>query len=69
MASKIPELETSRLRLRAWRPEDLPQLAGINADPRVTEYLLGVAPCSTSWMLAHPVLVAGGKCETEPSRR
>ena len=41
MASKIPELETPRLRLRAWGPEDLPRFAEVNADPRVTEYLLG----------------------------
>ena len=31
-------LTTARLRLRPWRPEDLPQYATMNADPRVREY-------------------------------
>lgn len=31
-------LTTPRLRLRPWRPEDLPQFAAMNADPRVMEY-------------------------------
>ncbi|HEY1889399.1 MAG TPA: GNAT family N-acetyltransferase [Steroidobacteraceae bacterium] len=31
-------LTTARLRLRAWRPEDLPQFAALNADPRVMEH-------------------------------
>lgn len=35
------ELETERLRLRAWRPQDLPAFAELNADPRVHEFLLG----------------------------
>jgi RimJ/RimL family protein N-acetyltransferase len=31
-------LTTARLRLRPWRPEDLPRYAAMNADPRVREY-------------------------------
>ena len=31
-------LTTARLRLRRWRPEDLPPYAAMNADPRVREY-------------------------------
>lgn len=32
------ELQTSRLRLRTWREEDLPDFAALNADPRVMRY-------------------------------
>ena len=31
-------LTTERLRLRPWRPEDLPHFAALNADPRVMEH-------------------------------
>jgi RimJ/RimL family protein N-acetyltransferase len=31
-------LTTQRLRLRPWRPEDLPHFAALNADPRVMEH-------------------------------
>lgn len=41
MTQAIPELQTQRLRLRAWQDEDLPLFAELNADRRVTEYLLG----------------------------
>ncbi len=33
------ELQTERLRLRRWLPEDRPEFARLNADPRVVEYL------------------------------
>ena len=33
------ELETARLRLRRWRDEDLPTLAGWNADPVVMRHM------------------------------
>ena len=33
------ELDTSRLRLRRWRPSDLEPFAALNADPRVMEHL------------------------------
>jgi RimJ/RimL family protein N-acetyltransferase len=36
-----PELETPRLRLRAWRPSDLDAFAAINARPEVVRYLGG----------------------------
>jgi RimJ/RimL family protein N-acetyltransferase len=35
---RIDELETPRLRLRAWRPEDRAAHAALNADPRVMEF-------------------------------
>jgi RimJ/RimL family protein N-acetyltransferase len=35
------ELVTTRLRLRAWRPEDREPFAALNADPRVGEFLGG----------------------------
>src|SRR5262249_15231931 len=34
----IPEFETERLRLRAWRDEDRVPFAKMNADPRVMEF-------------------------------
>ncbi len=37
----LPELETPRLRLRLWRPEDRAAFAALNADPRVVEFLPG----------------------------
>jgi ribosomal-protein-alanine N-acetyltransferase len=41
MTRAIPELQTRRLRLRAWRDEDLPLFAGLNADGEVMQHLLG----------------------------
>ncbi|MBT2325868.1 GNAT family N-acetyltransferase [Variovorax paradoxus] len=41
MTCEIPELQTPRLRLRAWRDEDLPPFAALNADSEVMEHLLG----------------------------
>lgn len=38
LASHAPELRTERLRLRAWRDEDLAAFAALNADPRVMRY-------------------------------
>jgi len=38
---RLMELRTSRLLLRPWRPEDELPFAALNADQRVTEYLLG----------------------------
>ena len=36
----VPELRTSRLVLRGWRPEELEPFAALNADPRVMQYFL-----------------------------
>jgi RimJ/RimL family protein N-acetyltransferase len=33
-----PELETARLRMRRWRPEDREPFAALNADPEVMEF-------------------------------
>jgi RimJ/RimL family protein N-acetyltransferase len=41
MAAHIPELQARRLRLRAWRDDDLPRFAELNADAEVNQYLLG----------------------------
>ncbi|MEO3432454.1 GNAT family N-acetyltransferase [Inquilinus sp. CAU 1745] len=38
MTITTPELETKRLRLRAWRAEDLEPFAALNADPEVMEH-------------------------------
>jgi RimJ/RimL family protein N-acetyltransferase len=42
MAREVIELETERLRLRAWRDEDLDAFATMNADPRVMEFFPNV---------------------------
>jgi RimJ/RimL family protein N-acetyltransferase len=36
---EIPVLETERLRLRGWQPEDLAVFTRMNADPEVTRHL------------------------------
>ncbi|MDM0112212.1 GNAT family N-acetyltransferase [Variovorax sp. J22R133] len=41
MHTTFPELRTSRLLLRDWRPEDEAPFATLNADAEVTEFLLG----------------------------
>ena len=44
----VVELETERLRLRAWRPEDREPFAALNADPVVMEHF--VAPADAGQM-------------------
>jgi RimJ/RimL family protein N-acetyltransferase len=39
MMTSFSTIDTHRLLLRGWRPEDLPAFAAMNADPRVMEYL------------------------------
>lgn len=41
----VPELETTRLRLRGWRKDDLEHLARLNADPLVMRHM-GRGPMS-----------------------
>ncbi len=36
--STILTLDSARLRLRAWRDDDLPAFAALNADPQVMRY-------------------------------
>src|SRR5881392_3681541 len=36
---EIPEIQTSRLRLRAWREGDVERMAAIYSDPEVVRYL------------------------------
>lgn len=40
------EIETPRLRLRPFTPDDLDALSGITADPEVVRYIAGGAPLS-----------------------
>jgi RimJ/RimL family protein N-acetyltransferase len=37
--TSAPTIDTNRLQLRGWRPEDLSAFAAMNADPRVMEFL------------------------------
>jgi RimJ/RimL family protein N-acetyltransferase len=37
--TSAPTIDTRRLQLRLWRPEDLPAFAAMNADPSVMEFL------------------------------
>ena len=53
-------LETPRLVLRPWQPEDAATLAAINADPEVSRYLVGGTPVTaeqsaeqSAWMVRH----------------
>lgn len=45
-------LETSRLLLRTFRPDDLPRYAAMNADPQVMEFLGGPIPAAESDSIA-----------------
>lgn len=45
-------LDTGRLRLREWRPEDRPPFAALNADPEVMEYFPSVLSAAESDALA-----------------
>lgn len=38
-SAPIPEIETQRLRLRAWRDGDITPMTAINSDPAVTRWL------------------------------
>jgi RimJ/RimL family protein N-acetyltransferase len=48
-------LVTPRLQLRRWRKEDLPLFAALNADPRVTEFLLNRLRREESDLLAERI--------------
>lgn len=45
----IPTLETERLLLRAWRPDDLDAYAAMMADPAVMRFLGGVQSRHMAW--------------------
>ena len=50
---KVVELETDRLLLRQWKPEDYPIFSEINADPEVMKYYPRALNVSESNGLAH----------------
>lgn len=57
--ARLPELETERLRLRAWRPADREPFARLNADPRVTEWLGGTLSSEQSDALLARIVAEG----------
>jgi RimJ/RimL family protein N-acetyltransferase len=52
----IAELHTARLRLRGWRPADLPLFAALNADPGVMEHFPQVLSREQSDLLAERIV-------------
>lgn len=53
--TRVPELRTGRLWLRAWRDEDLAPFAVMNADPAVVEFLPGALSRAESDALAERI--------------
>ena len=48
----VDDIQTARLRLRRWRPDDRPAFARLNADPRVMEHFPSVLTREASDALA-----------------
>jgi RimJ/RimL family protein N-acetyltransferase len=47
LKAKIPEVETDRLLMRAWRGEDVEPMTAINSDPEVAPWLGAIDPSRT----------------------
>jgi RimJ/RimL family protein N-acetyltransferase len=50
--ASVDDIQTARLRLRRWRPDDRPAFARLNADPRVMEHFPSVLTREASDALA-----------------
>ena len=54
----MKELLTPRLRLRAWRPSDLPAVVAMNSDPAVMRYVREIGSAAEETRRAHDLMAA-----------
>jgi RimJ/RimL family protein N-acetyltransferase len=59
VAVAVPTLETTRLRLRPWRAEDIDGYAAMCGNPEVMRYLAGGAPLSREESWSHMAMFVG----------
>ncbi len=59
--SSVVEIETERLRLRAWQPEDFEDFARISADREVMRYIGNGQPATRSRSVAPQRLHPAGE--------
>lgn len=55
---ELKELLTPRLRLRAWRPSDLPDVLAMNSDPAVMRYVREIGSEAEETQRAHDLMAA-----------